>query len=54
MEVFEAIQTANTADVYQSGKWPAQVNQVIDDLNAKVRDTLAPKSLYDLLDGKAG
>jgi len=51
MEVFDAIRTANTADVYQSGKWPAQVNLVIDDLNAKVRDTLAPKSLYDLLDG---
>jgi membrane protein len=50
MEVINAVRTANAADVYRSGTWPDQVNQVIEELDGQVRESLEARSLYDLLD----
>jgi membrane protein len=54
MEIIDAVRISNTADVYQSGIWPKQVNQVVKELDEQVRNSLQTRSLYDLLDQKSG
>lgn len=50
LDVIAAVRTANTADVYRSGTWPVQVNQVLEELDGQMRESLEVRSLYDLLD----
>ena len=50
LDVIAAVRTANTADVYRSGTWPGQVNQVLEELDKQMRESLEVRSLYDLLD----
>ena len=50
MQIIDAVRVSHTADVYQSGSWPNQVNQVMQELDTHVRASLQTRSLYDLLD----
>jgi len=50
LDVIAAVRTANVADVYRSGTWPDQVNQVLEELDGQMRESLEARSLYDLLD----
>jgi len=50
LDVIAAVRTANAADVYRSGTWPGQVNQVLEELDKQMRESLEVRSLYDLLD----
>ncbi|MCP4002448.1 MAG: YihY family inner membrane protein [Gammaproteobacteria bacterium] len=49
LDVIAAVRTANTTDVYRSGTWPKQVNQVLEDIDRQVSRSLEARSLYDLL-----
>jgi membrane protein len=50
MDIINAVRSAHAADVYRSGAWPKQVNQVLEEIEGHVRNSLEARSLYDLLD----
>jgi DNA-binding IscR family transcriptional regulator len=50
MEIIDTVRVSHTADVYQNGSWPNQVNQVMQELDTQARASLQTRSLYDLLD----
>jgi membrane protein len=50
MDVVTAMRTTHDSDVYTGGEWPDSVKSVAKEVNAKVSEILAHRSLYDLLD----
>ncbi|HJP03883.1 MAG: ribonuclease BN [Chromatiales bacterium] len=52
-EIVQAVRTVNSEDVFRGGKWPANVSNVLAEMESLVGPTLDNTSLYDLLDEDA-
>ena len=49
LEVIEAMRCANETDSYEQGKWPSAVEHLFGELAEEQRNSLASRTLYDLL-----
>jgi membrane protein len=51
-DIVQAVRDPQNADIFPPGHWPAEVNEVADELDVAMDEALADRSLYDLLDEK--